>query len=104
MAQALQPVAQPTITDQNRALAADSPEVQRGGQITANGKNTFGAALGVWPSYVDVHAYNVVTGSFIADSDVTGNQAVVALGATVATALFGDSDPTGQTIRLSGQS
>ena len=81
---------------------AVSPEVQRGGQITGNGKNTFGAAIGVWPAYADVHAYNLTTGSFIQDSDVTGNQSVVALGATIAQTLFGDSDPTGQTIRLSG--
>ena len=76
--------------------------MQRGGQITANGKNAFGAAIGVWPSYVDVHGYNVASGSFIADSDVTGNQAVVALGATIANTLFPGVDPTGQTIRLSG--
>ncbi|MDQ2785520.1 MAG: ABC transporter permease [Chloroflexota bacterium] len=83
---------------------AVSPEVQRGGQITANGKNAFGAAIGVWPAYADVHAYNVTTGSFIADSDVTGNQAVVVLGAQIAQTLFGSTDPTGQTIRLSGNS
>ena len=56
---------------------AVSPEVRGGGQITANGKNTFGAAIGVWPAFTDVHSYNVATGSFIADSDVTGNQPVV---------------------------
>ena len=83
---------------------AVSPEVRGGGQITAGGKNTFGAATGVWPSYSDVHSYNVATGSFIQDSDVTGNQAVVDLGATIATALFGDTDPTGQMIRLNRQS
>ncbi len=84
--------------------AAVSPEVQRGGQITAAGKNTFGATIGVWPQYVDVHAYNVTNGSFIQESDVTGNQAVVALGATVATTLFGQGDPVGQTVRISGTS
>jgi putative ABC transport system permease protein len=83
---------------------AVSPEVRGGGQITAGGKNTFGAATGVWPSYSDVHSYNVKTGSFIQDSDVTGNQAVVDLGATIATALFGDTDPTGQMVRLNRQS
>jgi putative ABC transport system permease protein len=83
---------------------AVSPEVRGGGQITANGKNTFGPATGVWPAYADVHSYTAKTGSFIQESDVTGNQSVVALGATVATTLFGESDPTGQTIRLNRQS
>ena len=101
-----------TLTDAN-ALAdttqcpdcgAVSPEVRGGGQITANGKNTFGAAIGVWPSFTDVHSYNPVSGSFIQDSDVTGNQSVVVLGATIATTLFPGTDPVGQTVRLNRQS
>ncbi len=83
---------------------AVSPEVRAGGQITAGGKNAFGPALGVWPQYTDVHSYTTTSGSFIADSDVTGNQPVVDLGANIATSLFGDTDPTGQTIRIRGQS
>jgi len=83
---------------------AVSPEVRGGGQITAGGKNTVGSTIGVWPQYTDVHSYNPTVGSFIADTDVTGNQPVVDLGANVATALFGDTDPTGQTIRIRGQS
>ena len=43
-------------------------------------------------------------GSFIADSDVTGNQAVVVLGANIANTLFAGADPTGQAIRIRGQS
>jgi putative ABC transport system permease protein len=84
--------------------AAVSPEVNRGGQITAGGKNAFGPAVGVWPQYTDVHSYYPATGTFIQDSDVSGTQPVVDLGANIAQTLFGDTDPTGQTIRLSGQS
>jgi putative ABC transport system permease protein len=84
--------------------AAVSPEVRGGGQITAGGKNAFGATIGVWPSFTDVHSYNVTQGSFIQDSDVTGNQPVVDLGANIAQSLFGGTDPTGQTIRIRGQS
>ncbi len=83
---------------------AVSPEVRGGGQITAGGKNTFGSAIGVWPQYMDVHSYNPTVGSFIQESDVTGNQAVVVLGASIANTLFPGSDPTGQTIRISRQS
>ncbi|MGI8690285.1 MAG: ABC transporter permease [Thermomicrobiales bacterium] len=83
---------------------AVSPEVRGGGQITGSGKNTFGPTIGVWPQFMDVHSYNPTIGSFIADTDVTGNQPVADLGANIATALFGDTDPTGQTIRIRGQS
>ncbi len=83
---------------------AVSPEVRAGGQITAAGKNAFGQATGVWPQYMDVHSYNVTSGSFIQDSDITGNQAVVDLGSQIATTLFGGSDPIGQMVRLNRQS
>jgi putative ABC transport system permease protein len=83
--------------------AAVSPEVRGGGQITANSKNAFGPALGVWPQYADVHSYYPAIGAFIQDTDVTGDQPVVVLGANIAQSLFGDSDPTGQTIRIRGQ-
>src|SRR5262249_1921979 len=75
-----------------------------GGQITGGGKNAFGATIGVWPAFTDVHSYNVATGSFIQDTDVSGNQPVVDLGANIANALFPGTDPTGQAIRIRGQS
>jgi len=80
--------------------AAISPEMGRGGPIANGSKRTFGELLGVWPQFTDVHSYNVVKGGFITDTDLTSNANVVALGATVAQTLFGDTDPTGQTVRL----
>lgn len=82
--------------------AAVSPEVQRGGQITAGSRASFGPAVGVWPTYADVHSYATTSGSFITDADVTGNAAVVVLGSTIAQSLFGTNDPIGQTIHVSG--
>jgi len=84
--------------------AAISPEVQRGGRITVGAVNAFGGILGVWPSYQDVHSYNVVAGDWIADQDVTSATTVVDLGANIATALFPDKDPIGQTVRMNGES
>ncbi len=80
--------------------AGISPEVGRGGRINVGTVNTFGETLGVWPSYAEVHSYHPVAGAFIADSDVTSNSRVVALGANVAQALFGETDPIGKTVRL----
>ncbi len=67
-------------------------------------RSQLGAAVGVWPAYTDVHSYNVASGSFITDADVSGDASVVVLGATVAQTLFGNTDPAGQTVRLSGTS
>jgi len=80
--------------------AAVSPEMGRGGPIAFGNKRVFGELLGVWPQFTDVHSYNVVKGGFITDLDIAGNTNVVALGASVAQNLFGDTDPTGQTVRL----
>jgi putative ABC transport system permease protein len=80
--------------------SAISPEVGRGGRINVGTVNTFGATQGVWPSYQDVHSYNVVSGAFISDQDVSSNARVVALGANIATALFPGTDPVGRTVRL----
>jgi len=94
-------LAQPgTIPD----AAAISPEVGRGGRINVGTVNTFGETLGVWPSYQDVHSYNVVAGDWIADQDVTSATTVVDLGANIATALFPSSDPIGKTVRLNNNS
>ena len=81
---------------------AISPEAQRGGRITFGALNTFGGFRGVWPSFSVVHNYNPVSGSFIQDTDVTSRATVVALGANIATALFGENDPVGKTVRLNG--
>jgi putative ABC transport system permease protein len=80
--------------------AGISPEVGRGGRINVGTVNTFGATIGVWPSYVDVHGHSVASGAFIADQDVTSGTRVVALGANIATALFPGADPVGKAVRL----
>ena len=82
---------------------AVSPEVRAAGRSPRTARTPSAQTIGVWPSYQDVHGYNVATGSFIADSDVTGNQSVVVLGANIANTLFPGVDPTGQTIRLKRQ-
>src|SRR4051794_27598097 len=53
--------------------AAISPEVNRGGQMTANGKNTFGQMIGAWPTYPDVHGYSPAQGDWFTDADVASN-------------------------------
>ena len=84
--------------------AGISPEVQRGGRITLGAINTFGGFLGVWPSYQDVHSYNVAVGDWITDQDITSATTVVDLGANIATALFPGTDPIGRTVRMNGES
>ncbi len=83
---------------------AVSPETQQTGQVTAGNANVYGTYVGCWPDYTIVHDYQVASGDFITDSDLSTGSAVVALGANVATNLFGSEDPIGKNVRIAGKS
>lgn len=83
---------------------AISPEVQNGGVISSGSIRQFAPIVGILPAYADVHSYSTTDGSFIADEDVTGNAQVVALGCSVATALYPDSSAIGKTVRINNNS
>jgi len=83
---------------------AVSPETQQTGQVTAGNANVYGTYVGCWPDYTIVHDYQVASGDFITDSDLSTGAAVVALGANVATNLFGSDDPIGKNVRIAGKS
>ncbi|MDD4332613.1 MAG: ABC transporter permease [Patescibacteria group bacterium] len=78
-----------------------SPEVQKRYQIVATtGNNTNSTVIGVAPSYAMVRNVTVANGNFITDSQVSSLSKVVVLGPTVASDLFGEDNPIGQTIRI----
>ena len=55
---------------------------------------------GVEPDYLVIKDWSVKDGDFFTDQDSATRSKVAVLGATVATKLFGESDPVGQSIRL----
>lgn len=77
-----------------------APEMNSFGQIVANGINTNARLTGVTPSFQDVRNFYVETGEFVSDANITGRSLVVVLGSTIATTLFPDQDPIGQTVRI----
>jgi putative ABC transport system permease protein len=54
--------------------------------------------VGTTPDYFTIRNYSLAEGSFFTNQQVTSSQPVVVIGQTVATALFGQNDPVGQTI------
>jgi putative ABC transport system permease protein len=54
--------------------------------------------VGTTPDYFTIRNYQLAEGSFFTNQQVTSAQPVVVIGQTVATALFGQNDPVGQTI------
>ena len=88
------------LKSQSSLLDAVSPVVHSGGQIIGGGKNWFSEVNGVTPDYFTIRNWQVTSGEFFSDRDVTTNRRVALLGQTVVDQLFPDEDPVGQTIRI----
>ena len=78
-------------------------ELDRRFQIAAGtGNNTNSTVIGTTPEYAVVRSLNVSNGTFISEGNNASLSKVAVLGATVATDLFGENDPLGQTVRING--
>jgi len=100
--------ARPTLTeDDAQALQAFVPDVvaaapqTRGtAQVVYGNANWSTGVLGATPEFFVVRDWGVVSGRAIEEEDHRSGAKVVVMGRTVATALFGDADPVGETIRI----
>ncbi len=80
-----------------------SPELDRRFQIvSSSGNNTNSTVIGTVADYATVRNLNLADGSFFTDAQERGITRVAILGATVATDLFADQEPVGQSIRVNG--
>ncbi|MCX6833073.1 MAG: ABC transporter permease [candidate division Zixibacteria bacterium] len=77
-----------------------SPVVRSGGQIIGGAGNWFTSVYGVSPEYFKIRSWEVSSGEFFTDKDVTARRKVALLGKTVADQLFPNQDPVGQNIRI----
>ena len=82
-------------------VAAVASEIQSMAQVSvAGGQNINARIVGTTPDYPAVRSFQVAEGEFFSDADVDGRTSVAVLGSSVASDLFPDSDPLGQTVRL----
>ena len=104
--------AQTTLTlEDAQAIAQNAPSVeavapmaQTYAQVVAGGESLSNTIIaGVWPDAEVVDNYAVAQGSFITDFDYGARSRVAVLGSEVANTLFGEMDPTGQSIRIGGR-
>ena len=71
----------------------------RGGVQVVYGNNNWATTVqGVTPDYMTIRDYTMLSGQFFTTQDVDAAAKIAVLGETVATNLFGDSDPTGQVV------
>jgi putative ABC transport system permease protein len=89
---------------QDPDVVAAIPIAQSGGQITYANQNYFAPTTGTTAAFPQVRNYQIAEGAFFTDDDVASQHRVVVLGQTVATNLFGSTDPVGQTIKINRQS
>jgi putative ABC transport system permease protein len=82
------------------AVAAVSPSVSASVTLVSGNQNWTTRAEGVSPSYLEIRNRTVATGEFFGPSEVRSAARVAVIGQTVASELFGDADPVGQTIRV----
>src|SRR5215831_15760397 len=91
--------------DDAKAIATDCPSVAlvaptvRGGVQVIYGNNNWATiAQGVTPDYMTLRDYTIMSGDFFTTQDVDSAAKTAVLGETVVKNLFGDADPTGQTV------
>jgi putative ABC transport system permease protein len=80
-----------------------APTAQTYAQVIAGGESLNSLIAGVTQDAEWVDNYVVALGGFITESDYRARSRVAVLGSEVAKTLFGEIDPTGQSIRIGGR-
>ena len=81
-----------------RALSANTMNLEQA--IIYGSRNSTAPVVGVTPEFSDAWQWYASKGDFISDEDNASMSKNCMLGQTVATELFGDQDPVGETIRV----
>jgi len=80
-----------------------SPTVQKSYQVVYGNQNWNTSVTGVTQEYMSIRDLKVTTGSFISTEDLNTRNRVAVIGMTVASNLFGETNPVGKTIRVNNQ-
>ncbi|MBV9663769.1 MAG: ABC transporter permease, partial [Actinobacteria bacterium] len=83
-------------------IAAVAPATQGQGTLVAGSTNWTTTVVGTTPSWLHVRARTLDSGRFITSTDEQQTAAVVVLGPSTASELFGGRSPIGQTVTLNG--
>jgi putative ABC transport system permease protein len=75
-----------------------APTVRGGVQVVYGSNNWATIAQGVTPDYMTLRDYTIMSGDSFTTQDVDSAAKTAVLGETVAKNLFGDADPTGQSV------
>lgn len=82
-------------------VAAVAPTAQRSESLTAGATNWTTTVVGTTPDWLPVRARSLTEGRFLSTADNDSSAAVVVLGPTTASELFGFRDAVGQSVTIS---
>ncbi len=89
------------IVDQNKYLAAVSPNVSASGQVIFGNNNYQTSVTGVSRDYLEIRQLTVEQGDMFTDADIKSSAKVCVIGQTIVDNLFAQgADPIGQVIRF----
>ena len=93
------------ISNPNRAPSVDvvAPMVEKMSRVVYGNHNKTIDLIGVTPAIQNVLDYPIETGRFISDHDQSRRTSVAVLGSRVATDLFDNADPIGESVRVAGK-
>ncbi|MBC7770244.1 MAG: ABC transporter permease, partial [Phycisphaerales bacterium] len=92
------------IATQVDGVSVVAPSQRARTQVVANGLNWNPQVEGVTPAYLDARDWSISQGRMFDDTEERQARRVIVLGATVATELFPNVDPIGQSVRMAGGS
>jgi len=91
------------IARQASSVVGVAPTAQTYAQVVGGGENLNSLIAGITPEAEWVDNYAVAQGDFITLFDYRARSRVAVLGSEVSQTLFGEIDPSGQSIRISGR-
>lgn len=96
-----------TLDDANAIAQVDgvmvvAPSQRSRAQVIANGLNWNPQIEGVTPAYLVARDWEIARGRFFEEAEERQARRIVVLGATVASNLFPNVDPIGETVRING--
>jgi putative ABC transport system permease protein len=81
-------------------ITAQTPVISVVASIVSSDRNWTSRVYGVNTSFTTIRSWGIQSGSMFTDQDYRSGNKICVLGKTVATNLFGTTDPTGGTVRI----
>ncbi|MBI4186094.1 MAG: ABC transporter permease [Chloroflexi bacterium] len=90
------------IAEQVPDISSVAPSYSRSLQLVVGSKNTNASVTGVTAEYIEVNNLKLASGTFFSGVDYQRGAKAAVLGSNIKETLFGDTDPTGQQMRMGG--